>query len=76
MKSGSGKASGHVMSLNLPQDQNNGKEVGASASPRRAVSPLLEVRRPHCTLNCDYCNAILGDRFKHVQSNQASSEYF
>ncbi|CAH1636088.1 unnamed protein product [Spodoptera littoralis] len=35
-----------------------------SPSPRRAVSPLLEMRRPHCTLACDYCAAILEDKFK------------
>ncbi|KAL0868440.1 hypothetical protein ABMA27_007937 [Loxostege sticticalis] len=37
---------------------------GDSPSPRRAVSPLLEMRRPHCTLACDYCAAILEDKFK------------
>ncbi|XP_041982702.1 atrial natriuretic peptide receptor 2-like [Aricia agestis] len=37
---------------------------GDSPSPRRAVSPLLESRRPHCTLACDYCAAILEDKFK------------
>ncbi|KAJ8709225.1 hypothetical protein PYW07_009051 [Mythimna separata] len=35
-----------------------------SPSPRRAVSPLLEMRRPHCTLACDYCAAVLEDKFK------------
>ncbi|KAJ0172185.1 hypothetical protein K1T71_012158 [Dendrolimus kikuchii] len=35
-----------------------------SPSPRRAVSPLLEMRRPHCTLACDYCAAILEDKFR------------
>ncbi|CAG9568072.1 unnamed protein product [Danaus chrysippus] len=35
-----------------------------SPSPRRAVSPLLESRRPHCTLACDYCAAILEDKFR------------
>ncbi|KAI8437547.1 hypothetical protein MSG28_011845 [Choristoneura fumiferana] len=35
-----------------------------SPSPRRAVSPLLESRRPHCTLACDYCAAVLEDKFK------------
>ncbi|XP_045454698.1 atrial natriuretic peptide receptor 2-like [Melitaea cinxia] len=35
-----------------------------SSSPRRAVSPLLESRRPHCTLACDYCAAILEDKFR------------
>ncbi|KOB77691.1 NO-insensitive guanylyl cyclase, partial [Operophtera brumata] len=33
-------------------------------SPRRAISPLLEMRRPHCTLACDYCAAVLEDKFK------------
>ncbi|XP_034836176.1 atrial natriuretic peptide receptor 2-like [Maniola hyperantus] len=37
---------------------------GDSPSPRRAVSPLLESRRPFCTLACDYCAAILEDKFK------------
>ncbi|CAG9112847.1 unnamed protein product [Plutella xylostella] len=35
-----------------------------SSSPRRAISPLLEPRRPHCTLACDYCAAVLEDKFK------------
>lgn len=63
-------AGSSVMSLTLPTDNPSGREVGTSTSPRRAVSPLLEVRRPHCTLNCDHCNAILEDRFKHL------SKYF
>lgn len=55
-----------AMSLALPEENSVGREVGTSTSPRRAVSPLLEVRRPHCTLNCDYCNTILEDRFRHL----------
>lgn len=51
----------YKMSLTLPGSG------GSDSSPRRAVSPLLEVRRPHCTLNCDHCNAILEDRFKHIR---------
>lgn len=54
------------MSLHLPAESPNGREVGTSTSPRRAVSPLLEVRRPHCTLKCDYCTAFLEDHFKHL----------
>lgn len=59
------------MSLSLPVDGGAGgvRDSSASTSPRRAVSPLLEVRRPHCTLNCDHCNAILEDRFKHLSKN-------
>ncbi|GJQ69920.1 hypothetical protein Trydic_g13326 [Trypoxylus dichotomus] len=57
----------NIMSLTLPGDLSPGREVGTSTSPRRAVSPLLEVRRPHCTLNCDNCNAMLEDRFKHLK---------
>lgn len=64
------RSSGSIMSLHLPTDRtSNGREVGTSTSPRRAVSPLLEVRRPHCTLNCDHCNAILEDRFKHLSKH-------
>lgn len=62
-------AGSSVMSLTLPTDNPSGREVGTSTSPRRAVSPLLEVRRPHCTLNCDNCNAILEDRFKHLSNH-------
>lgn len=58
---------GGSMSLKLPSESSGGHEVGTSTSPRRAVSPLLEVRRPHCTLNCDHCNGILEDRFKHLK---------
>lgn len=56
------------MSLSLPVNGSVGsaRDSSTSTSPRRAVSPLLEVRRPHCTLNCDHCNAILEDRFKHL----------
>ncbi|KAJ8923610.1 hypothetical protein NQ315_010189 [Exocentrus adspersus] len=72
MSASAGGTAHSGMSLNLPQDPSNGREVGTSTSPRRAVSPLLEVRRPHCTLNCDNCNAILGDRFKHVIASQAA----
>lgn len=54
------------MSLTLPNAEGTtGKPEGSSPSPRRAISPLLEVRRPHCTLNCDNCNFILENRFKH-----------
>lgn len=57
------------MSLSLPTDAGGGagREVGTSTSPRRAVSPLLEIRRPHCTLNCDYCNAFLEDRYRQMK---------
>ncbi|KAF5305793.1 hypothetical protein FQA39_LY09129 [Lamprigera yunnana] len=61
---------GSSISLTLPEEASGGHDVGPSTSPRRAVSPLLEVRRPHCTLNCDQCHAMLEDRFKHL------SKYF
>lgn len=57
------------ISLCLPSETSGGKEASSSTSPRRAVSPLLEVRRPHCTLNCDNCNSILEERFKHLSNN-------
>ena len=41
---------------------------GESPSPRGALSPLLELRRPHCTLNCSTCNAILEEKYKHSES--------
>lgn len=50
-------------SLALPSIPGTSPEGGAS--PRRAVSPLLEVRRPHCTLNCDHCSGYLEDLYKH-----------
>ncbi|KAJ1525962.1 hypothetical protein ONE63_009147 [Megalurothrips usitatus] len=45
---------------------------GESPSPRGALSPLLELRRPHCTLNCSTCNTILEEKYKNVRSRRAS----
>lgn len=42
-----------------------GASPDGGASPRRAVSPLLEVRRPHCTLNCDHCSGYLEDLYRN-----------
>lgn len=53
-------------SLTLPTMPGTSPDGGAS--PRRAVSPLLEVRRPHCTLNCETCNAFLEDLYRHSRS--------
>lgn len=50
-------------SLTLPPIPGTSPDGGAS--PRRAVSPLLEVRRPHCTLNCESCNMYLEDIYRH-----------
>lgn len=50
-------------SLTLPQMLGTSPDGGTS--PRRAVSPLLEVRRPHCTLNCESCNLFLEDVYRH-----------
>lgn len=50
-------------SLTLPPMPGTSPDGGAS--PRRAVSPLLEIRRPHCTLNCEFCNVYLEDIYKH-----------
>lgn len=50
-------------SLTLPQMP--GQSPDGGASPRRAVSPLLEVRRPHCTLNCESCSIYLEDIYRH-----------
>jgi len=50
-------------SLTLPPMLGTSPDGGAS--PRRAVSPLLEVRRPHCTLNCESCNVYLEDIYRH-----------
>ncbi|KAL7301193.1 hypothetical protein TKK_0006162 [Trichogramma kaykai] len=49
-------------SLALPSLQ--GASPDGGTSPRRAVSPLLEVRRPHCTLSCDHCSGYLEDLYK------------
>lgn len=35
---------------------------------RRPLSPLMEARRPHCTLNCENCKSVLEERFKHSRS--------
>lgn len=66
------------MSLSLPTDAGGGagREVGTSTSPRRAVSPLLEIRRPHCTLNCDYCNAFLEDRYRQMSMLNMQKYFF
>lgn len=64
------------MSLTLPPENPGGLDGDNNTSPRRAVSPLLEVRRPHCTLNCDNCNAILEDRFKHLSKDQCMLHSF
>lgn len=45
---------------------------GESPSPRGALSPLLELRRPHCTLNCSTCNTILEEKYRHTRSRRAS----
>ncbi|KAJ8681913.1 hypothetical protein QAD02_017705 [Eretmocerus hayati] len=50
-------------SLALPSM--SGASPDGGTSPRRAVSPLLEVRRPHCTLNCDHCSGYLEDLYKN-----------
>ena len=43
----------------------SGGGAGDPPSPRHALSPLLEVRRPHCTLNCASCTAVMEERFRH-----------
>lgn len=47
-----------------------GGGAGDSPSPRHALSPLLEVRRPHCTLNCASCTALLEERFSRQSKYQ------
>lgn len=59
----------NTLTLGIPRDT-DGYQYGSmdDTSPsgsRRALSPLLEVRRPHCTLNCENCKTILEERFKH-----------
>lgn len=59
----------NTLTLGIPRDA-DGYQYGSmdDTSPsgsRRALSPLLEVRRPHCTLNCENCKTILEERFKH-----------
>lgn len=59
----------NTLTLGIPRDP-EGYQYGSmdDTSPsgsRRALSPLLEVRRPHCTLNCENCKTILEERFKH-----------
>lgn len=44
-------------------------DISPSGS-RKVVSPLLELRRPHCTLNCENCKAILEERFRHSRCRQ------
>lgn len=63
------------MRLNLPPRDSPSPDTPTATSPRRAVSPLLEVRRPICTLKCDNCTYALFHRFGLV-SDQDSSKYF
>lgn len=37
---------------------------------RKGLSPLLELRRPHCTLNCENCRVILEERSRHSRCPQ------
>lgn len=39
-------------------------DISPSGS-RKILSPLLELRRPHCTLNCANCQTILEERFRN-----------
>lgn len=56
-----------ALSLTIPKSDTLSLSDGDSPQqPRRVISPLLEVRRPHCTLNCDHCNNLLEERFKHM----------
>lgn len=55
-----------AMSLTIPSADGYPTDGDSPQPPRRVVSPLLEVRRPHCTLNCEHCNIILEDRFKYM----------
>lgn len=58
----------NTLTLGVPKDgddREGGLDDTSSSSSRWALSPLLEVRRPHCTLNCENCKIILEERFKH-----------
>ncbi|KAK6639368.1 hypothetical protein RUM43_007641 [Polyplax serrata] len=37
----------------------------SSSGSKYGLGPLLEVKRPHCTLNCEHCKVILEERFRH-----------
>jgi len=43
-------------------------DVSPSGS-RKGLSPLFELRRPHCTLNCEHCNLIMEERLRHSRSS-------
>ncbi|KAL0269377.1 UNVERIFIED_CONTAM: hypothetical protein PYX00_007132 [Menopon gallinae] len=52
----------NTLTLGVPEGYGEG--VSPSGS-RRPLSPLLEIRRPHCTLNCENCKTILEEQFRH-----------
>lgn len=65
------------MNLNLAVREDAPSPGGStSTSPRRAVSPLLEVRRPICTLKCDNCSYALFHRFGLIPGGPDTSKYF
>lgn len=64
------------MCLILPTREDIPSPGGSNAtSPRRPVSPLLEVKRPICTLNCDNCSSALINRFGIIPSKPDTSKY-
>lgn len=64
------------MCLILPSREDTPSPGGSNAtSPRRAVSPLLEVIRPICTLKCDNCSSALINRFGIIPGKTDTSKY-
>lgn len=49
---------------------------GAHSPEARSISPLLEIRRPHCTLNCDHCSTYLEDLYKQSTLRALKKIYF
>lgn len=64
----------NTLTLGIPRDLDEYRfgllDDTSPSSSRRALSPLLEVRRPHCTLNCENCKTILEERFRHSRFHQ------
>lgn len=59
----------NTLMLGVPKDgddrESSFDDTSSCGSSRYGLGPLLEVKRPHCTLNCEYCKVVLEERFKH-----------
>lgn len=58
----------NTLTLGVPKDGDEREgsfDDASSCSSKYGLAPLLEVKRPHCTLNCENCKVILEERFRH-----------